>query len=147
MPSTTSAATRFRDLRERAGLSRDEAAKRMGITSSAVWDIEAADSDLTCCYSPRQVAQFARVLGIGPAGFFGEEISLPPISASELVRLIHEQCRLREITLLEFEEIVGWRLSASMEPPDRLLQDITVDGLRWLCRELGIEWQRALASS
>jgi hypothetical protein len=119
----------------------------MGITSPKVWDIESNDGDLTCCYSPRQLGQFCRVLGASPAELFGAEAPDSSISSAELVRLIHEQCHLRKVTLSEFEDIVGWRLSACMDPSDRLLEDMTVDGLRWLCRELGIDWQRAISAS
>jgi hypothetical protein len=37
-------------------------------------------------------------------------------------------------------------LTACIEPPDRLLEDMTIDGLQWLCRELGIHWHRVILS-
>lgn len=135
---------RFREARERLGLSPDEVAARSGVTDAGIWDIEAFEGDLTCCYSPRDVQQFCRVLGIRPVELFGAGISEPPISPKELVLLIHTECRSRGVALEQFEDSVGWRLSACMEPPERLLEDMTVDGLKWLCRELRIDWQRAL---
>ena len=135
---------RFREARERLGLSPDEVAAQSGVSDAGVWDIEACEGDLTCCYSPRDVQKFCRVLGIRPVELFGGEISESPVSADELVRLIHEECRSRGITLEQFEDAVGWRLSACIEPPERLLEDMTVDGLQWLCRELRIDWRRAL---
>jgi hypothetical protein len=60
-----------------------------------------------------------------------------------LVSRIHEECRLRGITLEQFEDIVGWRFSACLEP-ERLLDDITIDGLQWLCRELHVNWHRVI---
>jgi hypothetical protein len=62
------------------------------------------------------------------------------------VRLIHEQCRLRGVSLDQFEDSVGWRLSACIEPPQQLIEDISLDGLQWLCRELGVSWYRVLLS-
>ena len=50
------------------------------------------------------------------------------------------------VTLEQFEDAVGWRLSACIEPPERLLEDMTVDGLQWLCRELHIDWRRVFLS-
>ena len=135
---------RFREARERLGLSPDEVAAQSGVSDAGVWDIEACEGDLTCCYSPRDVQKFCRVLGIRPVELFGGEISESPVSADELVRLIHEECRSRGITLEQFEDAVGWRLSACIEPPERLLEHMTVDGLQWLCRELRIDWRRAL---
>jgi transcriptional regulator with XRE-family HTH domain len=135
---------RFREARERLGLSPAEVAARSGVSDAGVWDIEACEGDLTRCHSPRDVQKFCRVLGIHPVELFGEEISEPAVSADELVQLIHEECRSRGVTLEQFEDAVGWRLSACIEPPERLLEDMTVDGLQWLCRELRIDWRRAM---
>ena len=135
---------RFREAGERLGLSQEEVAAQSGVADAGVWDIEACEGDLTGCYSPRDVQKFCRVLGIRPVELFGEEISEPVVSADELVRRIHEECRSRGITLEQFEDAVGWRLSACIEPPGRLLEDMTVDGLQWLCRELRIDWRTAL---
>jgi transcriptional regulator with XRE-family HTH domain len=135
---------RFREARERRGLSPDQVAAQSGVTDAGVWDIEECEGDLACCYSPRDVQKFCRVLGIRPVELFGEQISEPAVSADELVRRIHEECRSRGITLEQFEDAVGWRLSACIEPPEKLLEDMTVDGLQWLCRELRIDWRRAL---
>ena len=135
---------RFREARERRGLSPDEVATQSGVTDADVWDIEACAGELTCCYSPRDVQKFCRVLGVRPVELFGGEISEPPVSADDLVRLIHDECHSRGLTLEQFEDAVGWRLSACIEPPERLLEDVTVDGLQWLCRELRIDWRRAL---
>jgi transcriptional regulator with XRE-family HTH domain len=135
---------RFREARERLGLSPAEVAARSGVSDAGVWDIEACEGDLTRCHSPRDVQKFCRVLGIHPVELFGEEISEPAVSADELVQLIHEECRSRGVTLEQFEDAVGWRLSACIEPRERLLEDMTVDGLQWLCRELRIDWRRAM---
>ena len=136
---------RFQEARERIGLTPDEVASRSGVSAN-VWDIEAFDDELTCCHSPKQVQQLCRVLGIQPVELFGAEISESPVSANELVQRIHEECRSRGVTLEQFEDAVGWRLSACMKPPEKLLEDMTIDGLQWLCRELRIDWHRVLLS-
>ena len=118
----------------------------MGVSSASVWDIESFEDELSSCYSPSEVQRFSRVLGIRPVELFGAESSGSPVSAVELVSLIHEQCRLRGVTLQKFEDTVGWRLSACIEPPEHLLEDISIDGLQWLCRELGIDWHRVISS-
>ena len=146
MPATTSPALRFREFRERAGLSHDEAARQMGISSPSVWDIESCEDELSSSYSPSELQQFARVLGIRPAEFFGTQVSEPPVSAVEFVRLIREPCTLRGVSLEQFEDTVGWRLSDCIAPPERLLEGISIDGLQSLCRELGIDWHRVISS-
>jgi len=146
MPAVKSPASRFREFRERAGLSHDEAAQQMGISSPSVWDIESFEDELSSCYSPSEVQHFSRVLGVHAVELFDAKILDSPISAVELVRLIHEQCRLRAVSLEQFGDIVGWRLNACIEPPERLLEDISIDGLQWLCRELAIDWHRVISS-
>jgi DNA-binding XRE family transcriptional regulator len=135
---------RFRQARERRGLSPDEVAERSGVSSPNVWDIETHEDELTTCYSPNDIRQFCRVLGIQPVELFGEKITEPIVSVDKLVVRIRDECRLRGVTLEEFEDVVGWRLSACIDPPEILLKDLTIDGLQWLCRELRIDWRRAL---
>lgn len=146
MPATTSPRFRFREFRERACLTLDEAARQMGTSSPSVWDMQSCDEEISQCYSPSQVRLFCRVLGIRPSELFAVETAESPVSAAELARLIHEQCRFRSVTLEQFEDAVGWRLSACIEPPERLLEDMSIDGLQWLCRELGIHWHRVILS-
>lgn len=146
MPPITSPEFRFRQFRESAGLSHDDAAQQMGISSASLWDIESCDDEISELYSLNQVRQFCRVLGIRASQLFGVETKESPVTAAELVRLIHEQCRVRGVTLLQFEDIVGWRLNGYIEPPERLFEDITIEALKWLCEELEIEWHQVILS-
>lgn len=142
--TTIASNIRFREARERVGLSPKEVAERSGVPHADVWEIEGLDGDLTCCYSPRQVQQLCSVIGIRPVELFADSVSEPPVSTDELARLIHAECRTRGVTLEQFEDVVGWRLTACIAPPEKLLEDMTVDGLQWLCRELRIDWRRVL---
>ncbi len=110
----------------------------------SVWDIEACEDELTSCYSPSEVRKLCQILSATPSELFSITIDEPAVSAEELVALICDECRKRGIILEQFEDTVGWRLSQCTAPPDRLLQDITLDGLQWLCRELGIHWHRVI---
>lgn len=116
----------------------------MGVSSSCVGDIESHEGDLTCCYPPGALRRFACVLGVRPIDFFGAAVSEAAVSAAELVPLIHDACRGRGVSLQQFEEEVGWGLSACLDPPEALLEHISIDGLQDLCRELGIDWRRVI---
>jgi transcriptional regulator with XRE-family HTH domain len=144
MTDSASPKARFREFRERAGLSPDEAAQRMGISAPSVWDIECFEDDLSSCYTPMEIQQFCRVLGIRLIDLFGVEPSETALSASDLVRLIHDECRSRGVTVTQFEDSVGWGVSAGMDPPERLLEEMTLDGLQSLCRELRVDWHRVI---
>jgi len=143
---TTAPHIRFREARERAGLSAEEVAASAGIHRLDVWEIEGLDGDLTCGHSPRQLQKLCQILRIRPVDLFADSITESAISASDLVQLIHAECCSRGITLEQFEDVVEWRLTACIDPPEKLLEDMTVDGLQWLCRELHIDWRRVLLS-
>jgi hypothetical protein len=116
----------------------------MGISSSCLWDIESCEGDLSCCYSPNELRKFCRILKVQSNELYEVESKGLPISVQELVGLIHEQCRVRGITVEQFEDVVGWHLSSCIEPPDKLLEEMSIDGLQWLCRELGVDWHRVI---
>jgi transcriptional regulator with XRE-family HTH domain len=141
-----SISARFRDARERLGLSPTEAASRLGISVPCLWDIESGDDELSTCYSPTEVRQFCEVLGVRPAELFSIEATGTPVSAEDLARLVHAHCQSRGIPLSQFEDAVGWRLADSLGEPQRLLQALSIDGLRELCRELGVDWQKVILS-
>ena len=137
--------SRFQEAREQAGLSQDQVAAQSGleIGSSAIWDIERCAGDLEN-YSPAEIRKLCRLLAIPPIDLFAESFSEPPVSPEELVALIRQECVSRSITLEEFEDVVGWELKAFMDAPKRILEDMSVDGLKWLCDELRIDWRRTL---
>jgi transcriptional regulator with XRE-family HTH domain len=137
---------RFREARERIGLSPDEVAARSGVDSPSVWDLEEIEGEITSNYSPRDLQRLCNVIGIRPVELFADSIAESAVSADELVQRIQAECRSRSVTLEQFEDAVGWRLSACIEPPEKLLEDMTVDGLQWLCRELRIDWRRVFLS-
>ena len=134
---------RFREARERLHLSVDEAATLCGISAPCLRDLEGYSDDLTNCYSATDLVRFCAALQISATALFGTDIIGAPVSAAELADLIREECRLRKITIDQFEDVVGWNLRDSLEPPQRLL-GLSLDGLQWLCRELHLDWRRVL---
>ena len=52
MPDIAAPSKRLREWRERAGLSHNEAARRMGVSSPCIWDIESFEDELASCHSP-----------------------------------------------------------------------------------------------
>jgi transcriptional regulator with XRE-family HTH domain len=143
MPESGSISERLQRLREHAGLTVEEVAAEMNVSP---FHIEVPEEEFTCEYSPADARRFCQVLRIRPSELFGVSIIELPISASELVQLLGAECRARNVTLEQFEDAVGWRLSQCMNPPERLFDEMSLDGLQWLCRELGIHWHRVILS-
>jgi transcriptional regulator with XRE-family HTH domain len=144
--SPNSISRRFREAREQAKLSQEEAAERLGISAECVRDIESHEEEIGILYSPAQIAKFCKMLGIRPAELFAIKTTEQPIDAEELIERIHQKVRSRAISLEQFENAVGWQLAQSIEPPQRLLENITINGLQWLCRELDLDWHRVVLS-
>jgi transcriptional regulator with XRE-family HTH domain len=144
--SNISISTRFREYRERAGLSHDEAASMMGISGPCVWDIETHEEEIGSCYSVADVQRFCGVLGIQPRELFGFEAASPSLSAHEIAVLIREHCRSRGITAAQFEDAAGWSVAKSLDEPERFRHDYPIDGIMDICRELGVDWKRFIES-
>jgi len=135
---------RIKEARERAGLSIDEVAVRSGINWNSIYDLETYEGDLCAGYSPNEVQQLCQAIGIRPIDVFAEDVSAPAVSADELMRRIRDECQARRITMEQFEDIVGWSFGGCMDKPQVLLEEISIDGLQWLCRELSIDWRRVI---
>ena len=142
MNSTAPNAVRFREARERVGLSPDEAASRMGISSASLWDIECLDDELTI-YSPTEIRRFCRVLSVSPRELFGIELPAAPLTAIGLATLIREHCHSHGMTIQQLEDASGWHLAKSLDDPEQFLHDdYSIDGIQDICRTLGVDWQR-----
>ena len=137
---------RIKEARERAGLSIDEVAVRSGINKNSIYDFEMVEGDLCAGYSPKEVQRICRVIGIRPVDVFADNVSGSAVSQEELIRRIREECGSRGITIEQFEDVVGWSFGACMEKTEVLLEEISIDGLQWLCRELNIDWRRVILS-
>ena len=144
-PTTSPNAVRFREARERVGLSPEEAASRMAIAVPALWDIECMDGELTI-YSPTEIRRFCEVLRLTPRELFGIESQAAPISANDLTALIREHCRTRGLGVQQFEDAIGWSIAKSLDEPERFMHDYSIDGIQDICSELGVAWQRFILS-
>jgi DNA-binding XRE family transcriptional regulator len=136
---------RFRAARERAGLSIAEIAARAGVSEPCVWDLESHNDELMMTCSPADLQRFAGVLSVAPRELVGTEEHGDPISANELASAIREYCRVRNSTLEEFGDAAGWDVSKAADASQLLLSDFSLDGIRDICRELGVDWQRFIS--
>ena len=145
MKVVTSNPDRFRAARERAGLSIAETAARAGVSEPWVWDLESYDNELMMTCSPADLQRFAGILSVAPRELVGTEERGDPISADELASAIREYCRVRNMTLDEFGNAAGWDVSKAAHAPQLLLSDFSLDGIRDICRALGLDWQRFIS--
>jgi transcriptional regulator with XRE-family HTH domain len=133
---------RFREARERAGFSPEEAARLMCISSALLREIESVEDELTSIHSPADVQRFCSVLGIRPQELLGVRSNARPLTAGEMAGLICEHCQSKGLAIGHFEHAVGWSVARSLERPVRFLHDYSVSGIQDICRELGVNWER-----
>jgi transcriptional regulator with XRE-family HTH domain len=145
MNAAVSTSARFRAARERAGLSIAETAARAGVSEPCVWDLEAHDDELMTVYSAAALQRFALAFSVAPCELVGTGERDDPISADKLASMIREHRRMRNITLEQFGEAAGWDVSKAADAPQLLLTDFSLDGIRDICRELGVDWQRFIS--
>jgi transcriptional regulator with XRE-family HTH domain len=141
-PAPVSIAERFRLARERAGLSMAEVAARADVSEPCVCDLEGFNDELMTAYSAADLQRFAAVLSVAPWELLGTEDGDAPISAGDLGAAVREHCRARGMTLDDFGDAAGWDVSKAADEPQLLLTDFSLDGIRDICREVGVDWQR-----
>jgi DNA-binding XRE family transcriptional regulator len=135
---------RFAEAREAAGLSHDEAAELMGISTPCIRDIENYEEELFCVYSASEVLRFCKVLKITPGVLIECSDSPESLSATQLVALINAHCVNQSMTFVEFETKVGWELSPGTTAPNTRLGQWSVDCIKDICAELQIDWKRVV---
>jgi len=145
MNTAVSTSARFRAVRERAGLSIAETAARVGVSEPCVWDLETYDDELMTVCSPADLQRFAGAFSVPPSAIVGTEERDDAISAGELASAIREHCRTRGMTLNDFGDAAGWDVSKAADAPQLLLTDFSLDGIRDICRESGLDWQRFIS--
>jgi len=145
MNAAVSTSDRFRAAREHAGLSIAETAARTGVSEPSVWDLETHDDELMMVYSPAELQRFALAFSVAPRELVGTEERGDPMSADELASMIRQHCRTRNLTLDEFGDAAGWDVSKAADAPQLLLTDFSLDGIRDICGELGVDWQRFIS--
>jgi transcriptional regulator with XRE-family HTH domain len=112
------------------------------------WDLEFFDDEAFNVLSIEELTKLAKVLQTTPSSLlFGEEPipPLPPATFAELAERLRERVREDAITLEELAERVGWELQSFLDDPSTM-GDLPIFGLRWICREVGVDWMCVLES-
>lgn len=139
----------LRESRERAGKSIDEVAWLMGISRAAYYHWEEEEEGLFELVSLRELLKLSASLGISVVDLFVIGPHAESVSLDGLAKKINEYLIKENMSVLEFEDLVGWELEGCLSDPD-LFQGFNIVGLIDACEPLGIDWRsvlRALRSS
>lgn len=139
-------AERVRALRERIGLSSDEVAARIGLTTMGYFDLEFHDDELSTVPSLAEVKRLAEVFDVPTAALFVDDPATLPerrLSYPELVDRVRV-ATARPDAREALEDEIGWYLDGFLESEARALADYPVEFLQALCDRLGVNWLEAL---
>jgi hypothetical protein len=144
--AATNYRSKLREARERKGLTIHEAA---GLThflggGNNYYDIEEHEGDFNYCYSLNEVKRVCEQLGIHPRDLFCDK-STPSISISEVIERIKKHCGENDLSIVEFEDIAGWRVEGCLANPANALEAWNIDCLIDVSRELKIDWRCVIA--
>lgn len=138
-------ARRFLHAREALGITRDEVKRRGGVHPG---DLEYHNDEAFICESVQDMATLAFTLNTSlMVLLFGEAPSPPlsPTSYPEIVARLHALMTEQGISVAQLSDKVGWELQPYLDAPDKL-RELPIFGLRWICREVGIDWVTTLAN-
>lgn len=134
-------AARLRALRIRAGLSRSDVARQLGINDAWYADLESSDGELASTLSLFKALELAALLRVplhevmGESAVAGERFALP-----DLPQLIRAHVRQRRISLAELQARVGPELRAVLDSPIQAAGDLPIGFFQALAAQLGINW-------
>ena len=135
---------KLREARERKGWSEHEAAAQVQLSSSAYYDIELCEDDLTTCYSLSEISKTCKALDLHPHDLFCNE-HLSPSTIDEVIANIKKHCAQNQISISKFEDIVGWHVESYLTNPKTALEAWNLDCLKDVCSELQMNWQNIIS--
>lgn len=135
---------RIKKMREAVGKSSEQVASQVGVPFLTYRDWESGEGDITITASLAEVARLASVLGVSSAEIFESVPSsgdkLAPDRLCDEIKMYLKRTGKR---VKEFEDQVGFEISPALESSARVM-DWNLDCLRFVCKELGINWLLAL---
>ena len=133
----------IKDLREKAGKSREEMAQSLGISSASYSDLELDDKELLLALSLRTIEKMCDIFGIGLIDLLADDKQLfrlpAPLSFEQLVEMIKVHMAARGMTRQQFEDECDWYLPAHLADPETIWNQ-PVMFLQDVCRCLGLDW-------
>jgi hypothetical protein len=141
-PDGTGYAEAVRAAREAAGKDPGELAAALDVSYESYRDIEMFDDELTSVVSFREVVTLASLIELDLRRLFGADDTIATFA--EVAAAVRK--RLVETPLEEFENEVGWELSAAISDPTAFAE-FTLDGLADIAAPLGLDWRHLLPPS
>ncbi len=138
---------KLRRAREQKGWTEHETAAQMELVSANYYDIEGIDGNLTYNYSLNEILRICAVLDIHPRDLFCDQPALSNstrVTIVEVIDGIKNHCAANSISVIEFEDIAGWRVENCLTKPTAALDEWNIDCLMDVCRETRVDWRAVI---
>jgi transcriptional regulator with XRE-family HTH domain len=134
-------AAQIRNYRVRAGKSRSEVAKHLGLNDAWYHDLEHQDDELARTLTLFQAIELSAMLGAHLRDLLDQE-TLPEerISLMALPSRIEAHVAHDGITIAQFEEQLGWQVHDLLQSPAKAAAEYPIIFLQAVAKHLGINW-------
>lgn len=138
--------SRVAEARLRCGLSIDQLATRISISSNNLYDIEAYDTELNMCVSVQDLVELFRELKLDPVDLFRPGSGVTgSFGVEELGLMLQASLQRDGAPVPEFENRIGWRVAAALVDSHVFFQ-FNLDGLRAVADAVGADWVDVLGT-
>lgn len=115
-----------------------------GVTTLQYYDWENCAAELNMVASLGELSRLASILGIRTSFLFDDKIEYRrTFSPEQLCVKINAHLSATNIDITEFEDRVGFVIGPVLRDPIEVL-NWNVDCLRFVCKEIGLDWLAAL---
>ena len=128
-------------LRIRAGKSRLEMARALGLNPAWYDDLEQNDGELASTLTLFQTMQLASLLGVHLRDLF--ETGPPttsPIALVDLPQRIRAHVARSGMSIEALEDVIGWNVQDFLEAPVQVAAELPIAFLIAIAKQLGIDW-------
>lgn len=137
------ASIRLRRAREAAGKTPEDLGEFVGNTPT-YYHLEAGGGELYRVVGLGELSRLCAALGINVRDLFGNREDMEEvISPEQLLSKAKQHLQQSGLSIAEFEDRIGFEIGPSLNDSSKVM-DWNVDFLRWLCRELELDWRSAL---
>ena len=138
---STGTAARLRYYRVRAGKSREDVARHLGINDAWYHDLEREDHALAATLTLFQAIELASFLGVRLRDLAADGRSpSEPVDLLELPARIHEHIARTGLSIERLGEDLGVDLQAFMRSPLKFAAESPLGFLQAMAQRLGIDW-------
>lgn len=134
---------RLETFRLALGMEYDEIAKCANLSIAEYRGLELHD-DLDNCISLSGLQKLAECLGIKVWQLYSDEQPRSQLSPTEISKILIDYIKGKNLSIIQFEELVGWELNNFILNPNEVYKTWNVECLKNVSTPIGVDWVTSL---